>query len=67
MAFLNCLATTMLDIDDNDVLTPLTDGLLILRHLFGFSGTTLTSNAIGSGAMRTDPTAITTFMNQFIP
>ncbi len=44
VAFLNCLATTMLDIDDNDVLTPLTDGLLILRRLFGFSGSTLRSN-----------------------
>jgi hypothetical protein len=67
VAFLNCLASTMLDVDDNDAVTPLTDGLLILRHLFGFSGSTLTSNALGPGAMRTDPTAITTFMNQFIP
>ena len=31
-----------LDIDDDGTLQPLTDGLLILRFLFGFGGTTLT-------------------------
>ena len=35
-----------LDIDNNMNLDALTDGLLILRFMFGFTGTTLTSNAV---------------------
>ena len=34
------------DIDDDGELDALTDGLLILRHLFGFSGSTLTEGAV---------------------
>ena len=41
-----------LDVDDNGELAPLTDGLLILRHLFGFSGEALTQGAIGENAER---------------
>lgn len=66
-AFLGCLLGTMLDVDDNGSVGALTDGLLILRHLFGFSGATLTTGALGAGAMRTDPAALAAFMNQFIP
>jgi hypothetical protein len=40
------------DIDDNGSLAPLTDGLLVLRYLFGFRGNTLIANAIGNGAER---------------
>jgi hypothetical protein len=36
----------------------LTDGLLILRYLFQFSGSVLTNGALGPGAQRTDPVAI---------
>ena len=36
-----------LDVDDNGELAPLTDGLLILRHLFGFSGSALTDGVAG--------------------
>ncbi len=35
-------ASGTFDIDDDRELDALTDGLLILRHLFGFSGSTLT-------------------------
>ena len=35
-----------LDIDDDGTVQPLTDGLLILRFLFGFTGTTLTGGAV---------------------
>ena len=38
-----------LDVDANGKTEPLTDGLLIIRHLFGFEGDTLTASAIGSG------------------
>jgi hypothetical protein len=66
-AYLDCVASTMLDVDANDALGSLSDGLMILRFLFGFSGATLTAGAIGPNAMRTDPAAIATFMGQFNP
>ncbi|MBI1375833.1 MAG: hypothetical protein GC159_24245 [Phycisphaera sp.] len=47
-----------IDIDASTAAQPLTDGLLIIRHLAGFSGSVLTSGAIGSGATRTDPAQI---------
>jgi hypothetical protein len=43
---------TQLDIDGNNDLDPLTDGLLCLRYLFGFTGTVLTSGAVGPGCSR---------------
>jgi hypothetical protein len=48
------LATVLgaLDIDGNGSVEPLTDGLLILRYLFGFRGATLITGAIGAGATR---------------
>jgi hypothetical protein len=36
-----------LDVDGDGSLAPLTDGLLILRYAFGFTGTTLTTGAVG--------------------
>ena len=39
-------ASVTFDIDDDGELDALTDGLLILRHLFGFSGSTLTEGAV---------------------
>jgi hypothetical protein len=47
-----------LDVDGNGVVDPLTDGLLIMRHLFGFSGDTLTDGALAPDATRTDPAEI---------
>ena len=37
---------------------PLSDGVLILRYLFEFTGGVLTQGALGPGAQRTDPAAI---------
>ena len=34
------------DVDENLEAQPLTDGLLVIRHLFGFSGDSLTSGAV---------------------
>ena len=58
------LATRLqsLDVTGNGTVDALTDGLLILRHMFGFRGDTLTANAIGSGAIRTDPLAVATYI-----
>jgi PQQ enzyme repeat len=42
-----------LDVDGNNSIDALTDGLLILRALFGMTGAAVTNGAIGSGATRT--------------
>ena len=43
-------------------LEPLTDGLLALRYLFGFRGTTLSTGAIGGGCTRCDAPSIETYL-----
>lgn len=55
----------MLDADGNGTKDALTDGILIARYLFGFSGTTLTANALGSGATRTDGATVGSFLAVF--
>jgi len=65
--YLECLETTMLDVDDNDLFEGAFDGVLILRHLLGFSGDALVSGALGAGAMRDDPGEIGDFIDQFAP
>ena len=47
-----------LDIDDNGIADALTDGLLIIRDLFGFSGESLVSGAQSAEANVTDPADI---------
>ena len=41
-----------LDVDFNGVIEPLKDGLLTLRHEFGFSGAVLIDGAVGEGCIR---------------
>ncbi|HUP22177.1 MAG TPA: hypothetical protein VNB06_04470 [Thermoanaerobaculia bacterium] len=57
-------ATTLatLDIDGNGATDALTDGLLVLRHLFGFGGTTLTTGAVGGGCGRCDAATIVPYL-----
>jgi hypothetical protein len=52
----------VLDIDGNGVLGALTDGLLILRFLFEFTGPTLVNGAIGPNCTRCDAPSITTYL-----
>ncbi len=52
------------DIDQSETLAPLTDGLLVIRHLFGFSGTALISNAIDMSASRQYANEISTYLTQ---
>ncbi|WP_295393196.1 hypothetical protein [uncultured Thiodictyon sp.] len=65
LPLLLCAAATVqaaqLDVDGNGAVAPETDGTLILRHLFGFSGTALTTGALGAGATR-DAAAITAYL-----
>lgn len=46
------------DADLDGIVAALSDGLLILRYLFEFTGSAMTQGALGAGAMRTDPAAI---------
>ena len=66
LALLLCAAAgtqaARLDADGNGAVAPATDGTLILRHLFAFTGTTLTTGALGADATR-DAAAITTYLN----
>ena len=43
----------LLDVDGNEQIDALTDGLLVLRYLFGLSGETLTAGVVASDAIRT--------------
>jgi len=55
-----------LDVDGSGASTKYdtaTDGLLILRYLFGVTGTALTSNALGATATRTDPAALKSYLD----
>jgi hypothetical protein len=53
-----------LDVDGDGIAKPLTDGILIVRYLYGLSGPVLTANALGSGATRTDPNAIIAYLDK---
>ena len=44
-------ANAELDIDGDGEFQALTDGLLLIRYLFGFSGDSLISGAIGNGSV----------------
>ena len=50
------------DIDGDGTKDALTDGLLVLRHLFGFSGTTLTEGVIGGDATRSTVSEIESYL-----
>jgi len=41
-----------LDIDGDGEIKPLTDGILIMRYLFGFRGDTLINGAVSTTATR---------------
>ena len=65
-AYLNA-ADTELDIDGDGEAKALTDGLLLIRSLFGFSGDSLISGAIGNGAERATADAVSAFIEQRMP
>src|SRR5579862_8157061 len=46
------LSLKLLDVDGNGTVDALTDGLILLRYLFGLRGPSLTAGAIGVGATR---------------
>ncbi|MEZ6129932.1 MAG: hypothetical protein R3C59_14715 [Planctomycetaceae bacterium] len=56
----------MLDVDGDGIRDAASDGILLLRFLFGFRDDALVANAVGSGAIRTTGPQITTWLNQFL-
>lgn len=59
--------STILDIDNDGGNKPLTDGLLLLRYLFGFKGDALLNNAIDTKARRKTATEIDTYIKANLP
>ena len=59
----NCNGCFDFDIDLDGETAALTDGLLVLRHLFGFSGATLTEGAVTSSATRSDADTIASYLD----
>jgi hypothetical protein len=60
-------AEAQLDIDDDGEAGPLTDGLLLIRYLFGFSGEALVAGAVGEGAQRKNSDDIAAYIEARIP
>jgi hypothetical protein len=52
-----------LDVDGNGAIDALTDGLIVLRAMFGLTGTAVTNGAIGGGAARSTWAQIQPFLN----
>jgi len=61
------IGSVSLDIDGDGEAKPLTDGLLVIRYLFGFRGASLTSGAVGAEATRMDPEDIATAVEALVP
>lgn len=53
-----------LDVDDDGQVDPLTDGLLIMRYLFGFSGEALIKNAVSIEASRFEAAQLADHLEQ---
>ena len=56
-----------LDIDGDGRVDAATDGMLVLRYLFGFRGDSLIQNAIAPGALRQTSAAIETTLRALLP
>jgi subtilisin-like proprotein convertase family protein len=58
----NPLGQALMDVDGDGTTQPLTDGLLELRWLFGFSGNVLVNDAVGMGCTRCTAAEIEAFL-----
>ena len=56
------LSTFNWDIDDDGEALALTDGLMMIRHMFGFGGESLSAGVMGAGAGRATPDAISSHL-----
>ena len=58
---------TGFDIDGDGETKALTDGLMIIRRLFGFSGPDLTAGAVSATATRTESADIAAYIDSLVP
>ena len=58
---------SLLDVDQDEDLSALSDGLLIIRYLFGFRGDSLTDNAVPSEAQRKTAAEIEEYIQSLVP
>ena len=61
------VGTVSLDIDGNGKAEPLTDGLLVIRYLFGFSGESLIQGAVAPDASRKEADEIAAAVEALVP
>jgi hypothetical protein len=59
----NLVSACSLDFDGNGALDALTDGMLLLRSLFGMTGAAVTTGTTGQGATRTTWAQIQGYLN----
>ena len=57
----------VLDVDGNGQVDTVTDGLMLSRYLFGLSGASLISGAMGAGATRTTAEDIGAYIQSLMP
>jgi hypothetical protein len=57
----------LLDIDGNNEVDALTDGLLILRYVFGLRGSVLIAGVVAQDATRASAEDIETYLGALIP
>ena len=57
---------SVMDIDDDGTTQALTDGLLLIRYLFGFRGDSLVEGATDQGANRASAADVQAYLDQFI-
>ena len=55
------------DIDGNGEFDALTDGLLVLRYLFGLTGEAIVANAVSTNATRSSVLAVTQYISTYMP
>ena len=58
---------TELDVDGDGECRALSDGLLLIRYLFGFSGESLVSRVLAPAATRRDAKAISEYLDARSP
>jgi hypothetical protein len=58
---------TIADIDDDGEVNALTDGVILLRYLFGITDSTLTEGAIGPNAQRDTHQSIVDYLDENMP
>lgn len=61
------ISSDVLDIDESGDIQALTDGLLVLRYLFGFREESLINNAVGNNATRSSANAISAYIQSKMP